>query len=100
MSKINLEKISFTLCLLVSISLIVGGFLVPPTGIIDGSVLKAVGMLILFAVIDMIPKILTAEKNITLTALPAKCVISYVSFLNIVCRVGRDGRNFISPCRP
>ena len=67
MSKINLEKISFTLCLLVSISLIVGGFLVPPTGIIDGSVLKAVGMLILFAVIDMIPKILTAEKNIKIS---------------------------------
>ncbi len=67
MAKINLEKISFTLCLLVSISLIVGGFLVPPTGIIDGSVLKAVGMLILFAVIDMIPKILTAEKNIKIS---------------------------------
>ena len=67
MSKINLEKISFTLCLLVSISLIVGGFLVPPTGIIDGSVLKAVGMLILFAVIDMIPKILKAEKNIKIS---------------------------------
>lgn len=67
MSKINYNKISFTLCLLVSISLIVGGFLVPPTGIIDGSVLKAVGMLILFAVIDMIPKILTAEKNIKIS---------------------------------
>ena len=67
MSKINYNKISFTLCLLVSISLIVRGFLVPPTGIIDGSVLKAVGMLILFAVIDMIPKILTAEKNIKIS---------------------------------
>lgn len=67
MSKINYNKISFTLCLLVSISLIVGGFLVPPTGIIDGSVLKAMGMLILFAVIDMIPKILTAEKNIKIS---------------------------------
>ena len=67
MSKINYNKISFTLCLLVSISLIVGGFLVPPTGIIDGSVLKAVVMLILFAVIDMIPKILTAEKNIKIS---------------------------------
>lgn len=67
MSKINYNKISFTLCLLVSISLIVGGFLVPPTGVIDGSVLKAVGMLVLFAVIDMIPKILAAEKNIKIS---------------------------------
>ncbi|MGM9767865.1 MAG: hypothetical protein ACI3Z0_05325 [Candidatus Cryptobacteroides sp.] len=67
MSKIKYEKISFTLCLVVSIGLIVGGFLVPPTGVIDGSVLKAVGMLVLFAVIDMIPKILSAEKNIKIS---------------------------------
>ncbi|MGM9756928.1 MAG: hypothetical protein ACI3ZM_02120 [Candidatus Cryptobacteroides sp.] len=67
MSKINYNKISFTLCLVVSIGLIVGGFLVPPTGVIDGSVLKAVGMLVLFAVIDMIPKILSAEKNIKIS---------------------------------
>lgn len=67
MSKINYNKISFTLCLVVSIGLIVGGFLVPPTGVIDGSVLKAVGMLVLFAVIDMIPKILAAEKNIKIS---------------------------------
>ena len=67
MSKINYNKISFTRCLVVSIGLIVGGFLVPPTGVIDGSVLKAVGMLVLFAVIDMIPKILAAEKNIKIS---------------------------------
>ena len=67
MSKINYNKISFTLCLVVSIGLIVGGFLVPPTGVIDGSVLKAVGMLVLFAIIDMIPKILAAEKNIKIS---------------------------------
>lgn len=35
-------------CFLVSVGLIVGGFLVPPTGVIDGSVLKAVGELLLF----------------------------------------------------
>ena len=55
MSKINYNKISFTLCLVVSIGLIVGAFLVPPTGVIDGSVLKAVGILVLVAVIDMLP---------------------------------------------
>ena len=67
MSKIKYEKISFTLCLVVSIGLIVGGFLVPPTGVIDGSILKAVGILVIFAVIDMIPKILAAEKNIKIS---------------------------------
>lgn len=67
MAIIKFEKITFTLCLVVSIGLIVGGFLVPPTGIIDGSVLKGVGMLVLFAVIDMIPKILAAEKNIKIS---------------------------------
>ena len=41
--------IAFALCLAVSIGLIVGGFFVPPTGVVDGSVLKAVGELFLFA---------------------------------------------------
>ena len=36
------------ICFFVSVGLIVGGFLVPPTGVIDGSVLKAVGELLLF----------------------------------------------------
>ena len=41
-------KIVFMICLIVSISLIVGGFFVPPTGVIDGSVLTAVGELLAF----------------------------------------------------
>ena len=36
------------ICFFVSVGLIVGGFMVPPTGVIDGSVLKAVGELLLF----------------------------------------------------
>lgn len=36
------------LCFLVSIILIVVGFIVPPTGIIDGSVLTAVGEILIF----------------------------------------------------
>lgn len=40
----------------ISVALIVGGFFVPPMGVIDGSVLTAVGLLLafgaLFAVID------------------------------------------------
>lgn len=40
--------IIFVVCLFTSISLIVGGFFVPPMGAIDGSVLTAVGELIAF----------------------------------------------------
>lgn len=45
------EQLSWTfiLCLLVSTALIVSGFIVPPLGIIDNSVLTAVGELFLFA---------------------------------------------------
>jgi sugar phosphate permease len=41
-------KITFAVCFLVSLSLIIGGFLMPPMGVIDGSVLTAVGELLLF----------------------------------------------------
>lgn len=49
--------------LAVSIALIVGGFIIPPTGIIDGSVLTAVGLLLMFAVIAQIPKILDSVQK-------------------------------------
>ena len=52
----------FYLNLIVSIALIVGGFFVPPLGIIDGSVLTAVGLLLMFAVIAQIPKIMDAVR--------------------------------------
>jgi hypothetical protein len=41
-------RITFALCFFTSVGLIVGGFFVPPMGIIDGSVLTAVGELLLF----------------------------------------------------
>ena len=53
----------FYLNLAVSIALIVGGFFVPPLGIIDGSVLTAVGLLFMFAVIAQIPKIMAAVSH-------------------------------------
>lgn len=49
--------------LAVSIALIVGGFILPPTGIIDGSVLTAVGLLLMFAVIAQIPSILDSVQK-------------------------------------
>ena len=48
----------FWLTLITSIGLLVAGFCVPPTGVIDGSVLKAVGLLLGFATIAQIPIII------------------------------------------
>ena len=41
-------RIIFAACFIVSVALIIGGFFVPPMGIIDGSVLTAVGELFAF----------------------------------------------------
>ena len=49
--------------LFISIALIVGGFFCPPIGIIDGSVLTAVGLLLMFGVIAQTPVILDAVRN-------------------------------------
>lgn len=38
----------FVACFVLSVALIIGGFFVPPMGVIDGSVLTAVGELIVF----------------------------------------------------
>lgn len=43
-----LSRITFAICFFVSVGLIVGGFFVPPIGVIDGSCLTAVGELLLF----------------------------------------------------
>lgn len=43
-----LLKGTFIVCLLTSLGLIIGGFFLPPRGVIDGSVLTAVGELIAF----------------------------------------------------
>lgn len=43
-----LSRITFAVCFFVSVGLMVGGFFVPPMGVIDGSCLTAVGELLLF----------------------------------------------------
>lgn len=43
-----LSRITFAVCFFVSVGLIIGGFFVPPMGVIDGSVLTAIGELLLF----------------------------------------------------
>ena len=44
----QLSQFTFVICFFVSVGLMIGGFFVPPIGIIDGSVLTAVGELLLF----------------------------------------------------
>lgn len=57
----------FHLNFIVSLVLIVAGFIVPPLGIIDGSVLTAIGLLLMFAIAEKIPEAIKAGKSIRLT---------------------------------
>ena len=54
---------AFYLTLAISLLLIIGGFLLPPMGIIDGSVLTAVGELLMFGVLAQLPALIDAAKN-------------------------------------
>ena len=56
------EWINFV-CFVVSVTLVVVGFIVPPTGEIDNSVLIAVGELGFFSTITKIPDFIKALKN-------------------------------------
>lgn len=56
----------FTITFILSVALIIGGFFCPPIGVIDGSVLSAVGLLLMFATIDKIPDAVKAGKSIKL----------------------------------
>ena len=49
---------TFYVSLILSILLLVGGFLSPPLGIIDSSVLSAVGLLFAFATLAQLPNCL------------------------------------------
>ena len=53
----------FRLNLIISSCLIVGGVLLPPMGVIDGSVLTAVGELLMFGALAQLPAIIDAAKN-------------------------------------
>ena len=47
--KLRADVIAFFVCLASSIGLAVGGFFTPPMGIIDGSVITTIGLLLGFA---------------------------------------------------
>ena len=59
-------KVFYTSFIL-SIALIIGGFFCPPIGQIDGSVLTAVGLLIMFATVKKIPEAIKAGRSVKLT---------------------------------
>ncbi|MCI6118566.1 MAG: hypothetical protein MR717_04655 [Prevotella sp.] len=59
----------FHLTLTLSVLLIVGGFFCPPMGVIDSSVLTAVGLLLAFATLSQVPSFIesaTGGKTIRL----------------------------------
>lgn len=58
---------TFWICLVVTIGLLVAGFIVPPTGVIDGSVLKGVGILFAFATLAKIPQIIEVAGSIKIS---------------------------------
>ena len=54
----------FNITLATSLLLIIGGFITPPIGQIDGSVLTAIGLLVLFATVEKIPEAIKAGRSI------------------------------------
>lgn len=50
-----MDKVLFLICFIVAVVLFIAGFIVPPTGVIDPSVLKAAGFLFAFAALAQAP---------------------------------------------
>ena len=67
MKKNRFSKATFLLCLIVSVGMMVGGFFVPPLGIIDGSIITGVGELLAFAALAMVPSVISSAKSTKLT---------------------------------
>lgn len=62
-----LRNIYFTILSLVSVSLIVISFFLPPQGVIDPSVFAGVGEIFAFAALGTVIKAIDNEKSVTLT---------------------------------
>lgn len=61
------KSLAFWVCLIISIGLFVGGFFVPPTGVIDGSVITSVGILFGFAALGQLPVIIETAGHAKIT---------------------------------
>lgn len=67
MAKKHIDKYIFFICLAFSLALFVGGFFCPPMGVIDGSVLKAAGILLGFATLAVAGQNLANGKDVIFT---------------------------------
>lgn len=63
--KEHVDKYIFYVCLAFSLCLFIGGFFCPPMGVIDGSVLKAAGILLGFATLAVAGQNLANGKDVT-----------------------------------
>ena len=64
MKKRHADKYIFIVCLAMAIILFIGGFFCPPMGVIDGSVLKAGGILLGFATLAVAGQNLANGKDV------------------------------------
>jgi small neutral amino acid transporter SnatA (MarC family) len=60
------DRYIFFICLAVAIALFVGGFFCPPMGVIDGSLLKAGGILLGFAALGIAGQNLANGKEVSI----------------------------------
>ena len=60
------HKIAFWICLAISTALLVSSFIIPPTGVIDPSVLRGVGEIFAFAVLYVVIEALQRGTDVTL----------------------------------
>lgn len=65
--KEHVDKYIFYVCLAFSLALFIGGFFCPPMGVIDGSVLKAGGILLGFATLAVAGQNLANGKDVKFT---------------------------------
>ena len=61
------DKYIFIACLILAATMFVGGFFCPPMGVIDGSVLKAGGILLGFATLAVAGQNLANGKDVIFT---------------------------------
>lgn len=59
------EPVLFSITTIAAIALFVGGFFVPPMGVIDGSVLKAGGILLAFGSVAQVPALARRGTDVT-----------------------------------
>ena len=60
------NKIAFWVCLGISTAMLVSSFIIPPTGVIDPSILRAVGEIFAFSVLYVVIEALNRGTDVTL----------------------------------